>query len=76
MLNVAQKSCEFLLSFSQFALRLNLELGIESNHQFSAFMKNVLNLVNHKFMAKLLTVRTYSIIKSLRVSSTLSSRKG
>ena len=50
MLNVKQKICEFLLIFLSLALRLSLGLGMESDCQFSAFIENDLNLVNHKYI--------------------------
>ena len=57
MLNVKQKNCEFLWKFLSLALILSLELGIKSDCQFSAFMENDLNLVNHRFILKLLTAQ-------------------
>ena len=50
-----KKAVNFFWAFLNLTFRLNLELGIQSDCQFSAFMENDMNFVKRKCILKLLT---------------------
>ena len=53
-----KKAVNFFGTLLSLALRVSIELGIESDCQFSALMENDLNLVHHRFILKLLTSKS------------------
>ena len=53
-----KKVVNFFCAFLSLALRLSLELDIESDCQFLAFIKNNSNLGNLKCVLKLLTAKS------------------